>query len=245
MNRRKHREYLLQKENEDKEKIISRNKTILKQHLLTNNPLPSSLKTQAPHILQEVLYSIDTAEPSELNAIITTSRKPTNALKKFVKRLSHILVARVLPRGSLTKEDLTSYMERSDYNLLVVVNENRGTPSSICFFEFPYGLSYLFSLHNVDLKDFKVSGNAHFMADNMVDEKEKVKTTLSRLFVAKKCKRVVLVASRNGFVCFRHFSNDDVEGFDMKLYEIIRGALNGGEKEWVYKPYINTARKKE
>lgn len=245
MNRRKHREYLLQKENNDKEASIVRNKNLLKQHLLSNKSLPNSLRSEAPQLLQEVLYSIDMTEPTELNAIITTSRKPTNGLKKFAKRLSHILQVRVLPRGSLTKDDLNSYMERSDYNMLIVINESRGLPNSVSFFEFPYGPSFLFSLHNVNMKDFKIKGSPYFMADNMTKEKERVKDFFSRLFPMKKCKRAVLVANKNGFICFRHMCNEEIEGFDMRLYEIVRGALDGGEKEWVYKPYSNTTRKKE
>lgn len=260
MNRRLHREYLINKQNEQQETIISHHKKLLKHHITNHTPLPTSLKTKAPALLQEILYTIDNTSNKILKSIITTSHKPTNTLKKFAKRLSYILSSRVLNRGSLTKDDLNDYMLRSEYNMLIVVNEANGSANNISFYEYPYGNSFLFELCNVKMNSCRIKGeNAYFLADCLDEangkEKVMVKNVFARLFYVDdcgsgkvvKCKRTVLMAYRNGLICFRHLMDgeENMEGFDMKLYEIVRGTLEGGEKEWVYRPYLNTNRKKE
>ncbi|KAM0678619.1 snoRNA-binding rRNA-processing protein imp4 [Binucleata daphniae] len=244
MNRRFQREYLLRKEQEEKEKTLLHNKQILKKHIAENKDLPHYMKKEATTVLQDILYDIEEESISTLKPVVTTSRNPSDKLKQFAKRLGHILNTKVLPRGNNTKENLKEYMQ--DYNLLIIVNENRGIPTSIVFVEYPYGPSFYFSLHYVSLKDFSIKGKIHFMAEDMEkDEMKRVKDFMCRMFFDKGDKRVVVMARREGYVCFRHYIGDDCEGFDMRLYEIIRGTLDGGEKEYVYKPFMNTARKQE
>ncbi|KAM0676006.1 snoRNA-binding rRNA-processing protein imp4 [Gurleya vavrai] len=246
MNRRKHREYLIRKEQEEKDKKIFFNKQILKQHIQSNTPLPHSLKKEAPRILQNILHDIEEDSIKPFNPLITTSRDPSDKLKQFVKRLSHIFNCNVLMRGKLTKEDLTDYISKSDFNMLIIVNESRGIPKSIVFLEYPYGPSFYFSLHNVKLGDFKFKGKAFFMAEDLdKNENLRVKEFMCRMFVGEGDKRVVLMANKESFICFRHYLDEESEGFDMKLYEIVRGTFEGGEKEFVYKPFLNTTRKKD
>ncbi|KAM0686549.1 snoRNA-binding rRNA-processing protein imp4 [Conglomerata obtusa] len=246
MNRRKQREYLLRKEHEEKEKTILHNKQALKKHIDENKNLPHKLKKDASSLLQDMLHDIEEESVKPFKPILTTSRSPSDKLKKFTKRLSHILSANNMPRGNLTKEDLSEYMAKSEYNLLIIVNENRGIPTSMAFLEYPYGPSFYFSLHNVKLADFDIKGKVHFMAEDLEkDEMLRIKDFMCRLFSGSGDKRVVLMARRESFVCFRHYFEDECEGFDMRLYEIVRGTLEGGEKEFVYKPFMNTTRKKE
>lgn len=246
MNRRKQREYLLRKEHEEKEKVISYNKQALKKHIADNKNLPHKLKKEASSLLQDMLHDIEEESIKSFKPLLTTSRSPSDKLKKFTKRLSHILSANNMARGNLTKEDLSEYMAKSEYNLLIIVNENRGIPTSIAFLEYPYGPSLYFSLHNVKLGDFDFKGKIHFMAEDLEkNEMSRVKDFMCRLFPDNGDKRIVLMARRDSFVCFRHYYEEEYEGFDMRLYEIVRGTLEGGEKEFVYKPFMNTTRKKE
>lgn len=244
MNYRKKHQYLLQKEKENNLKTIEHNKQLLKEHITTNKPLPHSIKKDAVNLLDEILFDIDHKEISELVPIIITSRNPSDSLKRFAKRLGCIFSTNVLPRGNLTRSDIARYMEKSDYNLVIKVGENRGTPCNIVFSEYPYGPSYHFTITNVKMGDFRINGKANFMADGIENEQEsKFKDFFCRMFIEGT--RTVLIAKREGSLCFRHYMGDEAEGFDMKMYEIVNGTLDGGEKEWVYKPYANSAINKE
>lgn len=241
MNFRKKHQYLLQKEKESNQAAIEHNKKLLKEHISTNKPLPFSMKKDAINLLDEILFDIDNKEISKLAPIIITSRNPSDSLKKFSKRLGCIFSSRVLPRGNLTKDDINSYMKKSEYNLIIKVGENRGTPCSLVFSEYPHGPSFYFTIANVKMGDFRINGQANFIADAMDEDKEikQFKDFFCRMFIEGN--RVILMAKRNGLLCCRHYMGNDSEGFDLRLYEIINGTLDGGEKLWVYKPYANTA----
>ncbi|EJW04830.1 hypothetical protein EDEG_00967 [Edhazardia aedis USNM 41457] len=283
MNRKRRRDYLLQKENEEKERNIAYNKKILKECLATNKKLPHELKTKAPELLQEIFFETNDEIPNidklpdTIFPLITTVRDPSDKLKHFARRIAHILNTTTVTRGSLTIKDLESYMERSQFNAIIIIAENRGTPSKLSLCMYPYGPLMNFSLFNIVMSDFKIKGNAYFVSNNMflkdetkteeTDEDNKIlsknaeaenraliaiKDIFSRVFSTtqkhidkNKHSRSVLLARRNGLISFRHYHNDMKDAFEMRLYEVVRGTLEGGEREWVYKPFMNTARKQE
>ena len=88
----------------------------------------------------------------------------------------------------------------------------------------------------------------------------RVANILKYLFPVPKeeSKRVITFGNEDDFISFRHHVYKKAEGkvelqeigprFEMKLYEIKLGTLdiaNAADSEWVYKPYMNTNRKRK
>jgi U3 small nucleolar ribonucleoprotein protein IMP4 len=256
MNRRKKREYLLRKEDEEKNIEIEGKKEILKEHISSNKRLPHDLRKEAPEILEHILYS--TKEENSLPLLyplITTSRDPSGKLTEFVKKLKLILNGEVVKRGNMKIEDISRYMACSNHNLLILVNEYKGTPSSIIYSLYPYGPTYYFSIHNFkgERKGKPHSSKVDFMWNGPEGSvHERVKRDFSRMFPVNSHagQRIVAMCSKNDMIYFRHYFlgddgiDKDTFSFDLKLYEIVSGWFEtGGEKEWVYKPYMNTSKK--
>ena len=71
-------------------------------------------------------------------------------------------------------------------------------------------------------------------------------------------KRVMTFRNENDFISFRHHNYTKVDGhkdieleeagprFELRPYEVRLGTLdqNRAEKEWVFRPYMNTAKKR-
>lgn len=89
---------------------------------------------------------------------------------------------------------------------------------------------------------------------------ERVKTVLQHLFPVAKpdSKRIITLANQNDLISFRHHTYDKVSHkevaltelgprFELKLYQISLGLIHQTEstKEWVLRPYMNTASKRQ
>ena len=89
---------------------------------------------------------------------------------------------------------------------------------------------------------------------------ERVKTVLQHLFPVAKpdSKRIVTFANKQDVISFRHHTYEKVSHkevgltelgprFELKLYQISLGLIHQPEasKEWVLRPYMNTATKRE
>jgi len=89
---------------------------------------------------------------------------------------------------------------------------------------------------------------------------ERVKNVLKYLFPVPKeeSRRVITFANEDDFISFRHHTykkdKNDIElhevgpRFEMKLYKIILGTIDTADSadvEWVYRPYMRTAKKRK
>ena len=89
---------------------------------------------------------------------------------------------------------------------------------------------------------------------------ERVKTVLQHLFPVAKpdSRRIVTFANKQDVISFRHHTYEKVSHkevgltelgprFELKLYQISLGLIHQPEatKEWVLRPYMNTATKRE
>ena len=130
----------------------------------------------------------------------------------------------------------------------------------------PYGPTAYFGLHNVvmrhDIQDRANVSEAypHLVQHNLSTRVGKrVATILKHLFPVPKpdSRRVVSMVNQDDFISFRHHVYSKEKGevvlmeagprFDLKLYQIKLGTLEQTEveNEWVLRPYMNTARKRQ
>lgn len=197
--------------------------------------------------------------------IITTSRSPSGPLMQFAKMLKHTLPnAEKINRGKHVIKDLVKMGIEKGHTDLIMVNEHRGVPASIIISHLPHGPTMYFSLHHVDMTrgDKSISTAAPAVVfDNFTTALGKrVQRALSSLFSPltprEKPKRIAAFVNREDSIMFKQYKstfkqgNIDLEpispAFTMRLYEIRAGTLemSYAEKEFVFRPYMNTARKR-
>lgn len=132
---------------------------------------------------------------------------------------------------------------------------------------FPYGPTAYFTLHNVVLRhDIPDRGTVseqypHLIFNNFTSKLgNRIGNILKYLFPVPKeeGKRVLTFSNENDFISFRHHvfqksGKSQVEllevgpRFEMQAYQIKLGTVDIPEAdvEWVYRPYHNTAKKRE
>jgi len=228
-------------------------------------------KITAEEALAEAIYTHGDEEKEdefskmeEPNPIITTSRSPSDPLVKFAKSLKHLFPnAEKINRGKHVIRDLVKMGIEKGHTDLIMVNEHKGTPSSITISHLPHGPTTCFSLHHVsstDTEPISTSPPAVVFDNFSTPLGKRVKRILSRLFSplagGEKPKRIAAFVNREDSILFKHYKTSYKEGkpevepigvsFAMKLYEIRRGTLDMSyaEKEFVFRPYLNTARKR-
>ncbi|EPQ28919.1 uncharacterized protein PFL1_03719 [Pseudozyma flocculosa PF-1] len=201
--------------------------------------------------------------------LITTSRDPSSRLTQFAKELRLCFPNSTrLNRGAYTVNDLGAACRANNLTDLVVVHEHRGVPDALVVSHFPHGPTLLFTLSNVVLRH-EVSSHAnstvseqypHLIFEGFNSQLgDRVKSALKFLFPVPKddSKRVMTFANQRDFISFRHHvfvktSHREVQlaevgpRFEMRPYEIRQGTLEQSEAdvEWVLRPYMNTARKR-
>jgi U3 small nucleolar ribonucleoprotein protein IMP4 len=125
-----------------------------------------------------------------------------------------------------------------------------------------FGLQNVVLRHDVDDRLDSVSeAYPHLIFNNFTTKLgERVSNILKHLFPVPKVdsKRVITFSNKEDMVSFRHHtfekeSHKEVglteigPRFEMKLYQIMLGLINQKEatKEWVLRPYMNTAAKRK
>lgn len=228
-------------------------------------------KLTAEEALEEMIYAYGPEEKEdefsrmeEPKPVITTSRSPSGPLIKFAKTLKHILPnAEKINRGKHVIKDLVKMAIEKGHTDLIMVNEHKGVPSSLIVSHLPYGPTTYFSLHHVTSEECEALSTSPpaVVFDNLTTPLGlRVKRILSSLFSPltprEKPKRVVSFINREDSLLFKQYKVSFKEGrpelqslspsFTMKLYEIRSGTLDMtyAEKEFVFRPYLNTARKK-
>ncbi|XP_064632681.1 U3 small nucleolar ribonucleoprotein protein IMP4-like [Lineus longissimus] len=201
--------------------------------------------------------------------MITTSRDPSSRLKMFAKEVRLIFPnSQRINRGNYEIKQLVEACRANDVTDLIMLQEHRGEPDGLTVCHFPYGPSAYFTLSNTvmrhDIPDVgKMSEQYPHLIFNNLKSKlgARVTNVLKYLFPVPKedSKRVITFANDEDYISFRHHvykkteNGRDVEltevgpRFEMKLYQLILGTIDNASSsdvEWVYKPYMRTAKKR-
>jgi len=222
-------------------------------------------KTEIPRSLMDDEYA--NAGVRDPKIFITTSRKPSSRLVKFVKELRLIFPNAIkVNRGAYILPQLVSTCRENEVTDLILVHETRGEPDGLIVCHLPYGPTAYFSLLNCvlrhDVEEKKTVSEAFpHLVFHRFDSKlgERVQNILKYLFPVPKpdSKRVITFANyQNDYISFRHHvykqagKNADLTEvgprFEMKLYQIKLGTLDmlEAENEWVLRPYMSNSRTK-
>lgn len=182
--------------------------------------------------------------------------------------------AQRMNRGKYQMKDLVDMCRASEVNDLLIVHEHRGEPDGLVVCHLPYGPTAYFGLsnailrHDLNGKDTDGSPNhfsqafPHLVFDNFDSPLGgRVQNILKFLFPVPKpdSKRVLTFQNVNDFISFRHHTytksghkaSDVVltecgPRFEMRLFQIKLGTvdMDSAEDEWVLRPYMNSATKK-
>lgn len=202
--------------------------------------------------------------------MITTSRDPSSRLKMFAKEVRLIFPgSQRINRGNYEMKQLVDACRANDVSDLILLSEHRGKPDGMIVCHLPYGPTAYFTLSNTvmrhDIPDCGTMSEAfpHLIFNNFSSRLgERIKSILKYLFPVPKddTRRVITFANQDDFVSFRHHVYKKVEGgkdielaevgprFEMKLYQIVLGTVENAtsaDKEWVYKPYMRTTKKRK
>lgn len=202
--------------------------------------------------------------------MVTTSRDPSSKLKQFAKEVRLLFPnSQRINRGNYEIKQLVDACRANDVTDLIMVQEHRGVPDGLVVCHLPYGPTAYFTLSNVvmrhDIPDVGTMSEAypHLIFHGFSSKLgNRVKSILRYLFPVPKedARRVMTFANDEDFISFRHHVYKKVEGgkdielqevgprFEMKVYQIILGTLDivsSSDVEWVYKPYMNTTKKRK
>ena len=197
---------------------------------------------------------------------VTTARDPSSRLKSFAKEVRLIFPnSQRINRGNTQVKELVEVCRNNDFTDIVVVTEHRGEPDGIIISHLPFGPTVSFSIANTVMRhDIEGCGTVseaypHLIFHNFKSKiGERVMNVLKYLFPVPKddSKRVMTFSNENDFISFRHHNftknghkNVELEEvgprFELRPFEVRLGTLDQttAEKEWVFRPYMNTAKK--
>lgn len=199
--------------------------------------------------------------------LITTSRDPSSRLSQFSKELRLVFPnSQRINRGNFVLKDIVQAAKNNDCSDVIIVHEHRGVPDGLIVCHLPFGPTAYFSLANVvlrhDIPDIGPASEAfpHLIFDNFSAKLGlRLKNILKHLFPVPKedSKRVITFSNDKDYVSFRHHVYKKIgkqvelqevgPRFEMKLYEIRLGTvdIDEADKEWVYRPFLNTAKKRQ
>ncbi|XP_074654562.1 U3 small nucleolar ribonucleoprotein IMP4-like [Tubulanus polymorphus] len=199
--------------------------------------------------------------------VVTTSRDPSSRLKMFAKEMRLIFPnSQRINRGNYEMKQLMDACRANEVTDLILLHEHRGQPDGLIVCHLPYGPTAHFTMSNTimrhDIPDSGTMSEAypHLIFHNFKSRLgERVMNILKYLFPVPKdeSKRVITFANEGDQISFRHHIYKKVDHkeieltevgprFELKLYEIKQGTLENAETadvEWVYRPYMNTAKK--
>jgi len=199
--------------------------------------------------------------------LVTTSHDPSSKLGQFLKEIKLVIPnSQRMNRGGHTVNQIVEMCRGEGYSDLVILQEHRGVPDGIVVSHMPYGPTAYFGLHNVVMRhDIADRANASEAFPHLVQHNlstrigKRAASILKHLFPVPKpdSRRVVSMVNQNDFISFRHHVYSKEKGevqlmevgprFELKLYQIKLGTLEQteAETEWVLRPYMNTARKRQ
>lgn len=202
--------------------------------------------------------------------VVTTSRDPSSKLKQFAKEVKLIFPnSQRINRGNYETKQLMDACRANQVTDLLMVHEHRGVPDGLIVCHLPHGPTASFTLSNVvmrhDIPDVGTMSEAypHLIFNNLSSKLgNRVRDILKYLFPVPKeeSKRIITFANDDDHISFRHHIYKKKDGgrnielsevgprFEMKLYQIQLGTIDNADTadvEWVYRPYMNTAKKRK
>lgn len=204
----------------------------------------------------------------EPKILLTTSRAPSQRLMQFLKEMRIIIPNSVrVNRGSTVIKELVRVCQDNEFSDLVILHENRGTPDGIIISHMPYGPTVYFGLFNVVLRhdiqeeiDTVSEAYPHLIFDGFNSKLgSRITEILKNIFPVPKLEspRVLTFINKEDYISFRHHvykkKKNDVDldevgpRFELRPYQIALGTIDmpDATKEWVLRPYMNSARKKK
>ncbi|ORD94549.1 IMP4 [Enterospora canceri] len=218
----------------------------LKECLDENRRIPHKLRGEAREILDEIIYNNEEEEILKYpKTFVTTSHSPSTSLKEFSKHLALIFNGRFVPRSRMNEEELSEFCNQNGVTHLIIMNEAKGSPSTICLSKYPYGKTHWFTVQNMKFTRRKqaLKEKAGLVLDGFGSSLgENLKKTLRLMVPAyknmKKFKdgdRVIGFVNRGGVIGFRHSTVERRRlvtdlAFDMNLYKVSAGTfeMEGG-----------------
>lgn len=212
---------------------------------------------------------------TEPKILVTTSRTPSQRLTQFLKEMRIIIPNSVrVNRGNTVLKDLVKVCQENEFSDLVLLHENRGSPDGMIISHMPYGPTIYFGLFNVVLRhdieediDTVSEAYPHLIFDGFNSRlSDRIVEILKNVFPVPKLdsQRVLTFVNNDDYISFRHHTftkskketNKKGEGvdleevgprFEMRPYQILLGTVDmpDSNKEWVLRPYMNTARRKK
>ncbi|KAF8082872.1 hypothetical protein N665_0804s0019 [Sinapis alba] len=213
------------------------------------------------------------ATEKEPKILLTTSRDPSAPLTRFVKELNIVFPnAKKLNRGSQVISEIIETARSHDFTDVIFVSENRGKPDGLIISHLPFGPTAYFQLLNVvtrhEIQTKKEMGKMSEQYPHLIFEHfttqmgKRVMNILKHIFPVPKldAKRIVTFSNESDYISFRNHVYDKGEGgpksielkevgprFELRLYQVKLGTLeqDEAEVEWVLRPYMNTAKKRQ
>uniref|UniRef100_A0A7S0LAG2 Brix domain-containing protein n=1 Tax=Coccolithus braarudii TaxID=221442 RepID=A0A7S0LAG2_9EUKA len=208
--------------------------------------------------------SAGVADPKVL---MTTSHDPSSKLTQFLKEMKLVVPnCQRMNRGGHTIQQIMETCRADGFTDLIVLQEHRGVPDGLVVSHMPHGPTAYFGLVNVVMRHdipgcAKMSEQSpHLVLHNLTTRVgQRVGTILKHLFPVPKpdARRVISLVNKSDYISFRHhtYSKDKADinlhevgpRFELKLYQIKLGTIDQVEveNEWVLRPYMNTARKRQ
>jgi U3 small nucleolar ribonucleoprotein protein IMP4 len=175
--------------------------------------------------------------------------------------------AKRVNRGNYRTDEIVGACKDADFTDIIIVQETRGEPDGLVISHLPLGPTAYFSLSGTvlrhDLPNVSSMSEAypHTILNGFDSQLgERVGNILKCLFPVPKAdaKRTVTFSNDNDFISFRHHMHakegmDKVSlsevgpRFEMRLYEVRLGTVDmkDAEREFVLRPYQNTAKKRK
>ena len=203
--------------------------------------------------------------------LVTTSRDPSSRLKQFAKEIKLLFPNSTnVNRGNTKVKELVESSTNHDFTDIVVLTETRGEPDGLYISHLPLGPTAYFTLSNAVLRhDIQDRGTVSEQYPHIILEGfstrvgQRLSTILRHLFPPPRpeSKRILTFKVEDDVIIFRHHTyernaagGNSINAIDlqevgprfiMQPYMIRLGTIDQeeSEKEWVYRPYLNTAKK--
>jgi len=202
--------------------------------------------------------------------LITTSRDCTQRLIAFSKELKLVFPGSVrVNRGATKLKEIVQVGRAKGFTDIIIVHEHQGVADGMVVCHLPYGPTAYFGLSDVTMRhdlSKKQVGTVKEQFPHLIFENFNTKTgkrvtnILKYLFPVPKpdTRRIVSFVNEHDFIMFRHHMYKTKERnevdlkeigprFTMRMYQIKLGTLEerDADLEWVLRPFMNTASKKD
>ncbi|ORE00587.1 IMP4 [Hepatospora eriocheir] len=228
-----------------RQEYLKRQKEQFKDCLENNKKLPHALREDAKDILDDIIYNEDNRKDEylETKVVVTTSHNPTTKLKQFAKHLSLIFNGEFILRSKMSLEEVNNL----DYSHLIVLNENKGNPSSMILSDKTKSYHFTVSQLNFTKRDKPMKEEVHLVLDGFTGEKfgkdfhmfmslmlpKYIKETKKKnsKFSKNNNSRLLGLVNRDSNLLFRHCMIENRKlikecSFNMKCYKISNSGVD-------------------